>query len=200
MGMPITEVTHEDFQKILTAYLVDRPPLESGQRLIESFNSLLKWATEKEFRPGPYANFKLPKRKPRVTDPLKMENLQAIVSASDRLQGSDITSAIAIRALAQLGLGVKEAEHFSLGKVDFTRWEYVLEDTRGRLRLTPIPMNMRALLAKARHLQPNGDAHGSDGSAWIAGPLLRAFVRQAGLEVGIQGLTSIQLTDACRYG
>jgi hypothetical protein len=200
LGLPIRKVTDEDFQPVLSDYLAGRPSKETGLRLISDFNALMRWATQNDFRSAPHHPFKVPAPTPRKIIPFSMDFLETILSVADDMYRNDNTVAIAIRALALLGLGVNDAANFSLDRVDFKNWEYTQDDAAGRLRVIPIPINMRAQLGKARHLQSNGGTHKPKGPAWISCHSIRVIVHRIGLKCGLPDLTPVQITHTCVFG
>ena len=200
LGMPADEATHKDFERVLANYRENRPLTETGFRLVSDYNTLMRWASENGYRPKPYKPFPLPKATSKKDELLTPESMEAIITASDELFGDDIAIGIAIRALAWLALGVGEAANFSLEKIDYTRWEYIQADGVGRLRFIPIPRKMQALIAKARHLKPNGGHHKRENFAWLSDQGIRDIVRRIGEHCGLPGLLPTQIVHTCIFG
>ncbi len=197
---PIAEVTHQDFQPILESYLVGRPLQDTGYRLVCDFNCLMLWATKHGHKSGPHNPFSVPNRGKDLPELLSTEEMNAVITASCRMFHLDISSAISIRAMALLGLGVTDTCAFTLEKVDFNRWEYIHADTRGRLRIIPIPHEMRPLLAKARQIRPSEEGKGDNTFSAQSNQTLRNLVKRIGVEIGLPNLLPIQLTRTCIHG
>lgn len=197
---PITEVGHDDFRPILTSYLVGRPERDTGYRLVSDFNALMLWATKKGHRSGPHSPFPLPGIQSELLELLSTQEMRAVIEASDRLFDSDLSTSISIRAMAMLGLGVSDTSAFTLDKVDFRRWDYAHEDGQGRLRIIPIPLGMRALLAKAHHHRPAEERRSSNTFCAFSDQTLRNLVKRIGEQIGLPSLVPIQIIRTCLHG
>lgn len=196
----ITEVTHDDFRPVLANYLVGRPVKDTGYRLVSDFNALMLWAIRHGYRAGPHIPFPLPPIQAELLELLSTQEMGAVIEASDKLFGSDISTAISVRAMAWLGLGVTDTSAFSLDKVDFKRWEYVHDDPQGRLRIIPIPHVMRSLLAKAHHHRPVAERRSDNTFHALSDQTLRNQVKRIGEDIGLPNLLPVQLVRTCLHG
>jgi hypothetical protein len=124
----------------------------------------------------------------------------AVIATSDKLFRQDISITISIRAMAQLGLGVTDTSTFSLDKVDFKRWEYIHSDNQGRLRIIPIPLMMRTLLAKANDHRPANKCRDANTFKALSDQTLRNLVKRIGQEIGMSNLVPVQLIRTCLHG
>lgn len=157
LGRLIEEIDHSDFTDLLARYRQGRPERDTGRRLIQEFNRLVSWARKNGYRNAPFNNFRCPPKKPLSDNLLSQEELAQVVKAIDSEYIGNLPIRLVLRSISSLGLGVKEALRFSLNRVDFDRWEYIQDDVSGRLRLIPIPKDMRVLVARARQIRtPDG--------------------------------------------
>lgn len=200
LGQCAWDITHDDFKPILAQYREGRPSTETGYRLIAEYNAVLRWAADHGYHPLPFKPFPLPTGASKKDELLSVEAMEAIVDAADSIYGDDITVSIAIRALAWLALGVSETANFSLSSIDYKRWEYIQKDRAGRLRYIPIPKEMQALIARARHLKPNGGSHKRKSFKWLSDQGIRDIVRRVGEHCGLPGLLPCQIVHTCIFG
>jgi hypothetical protein len=131
---------------------------------------------------------------------LSREQLLDIVRIIDHDFQVQFKERLVLRGLACLGLGVNEAACFSLNRVDFRRWEYIQDDQAGRLRLIPIPMDMRVLLAKARQEAMSNVQFKLDGRRIFTAQELGKMVADIGKRQNISGLTPILLSRSFTFG
>jgi len=84
--------------------------------------------------------------------------------------------------------------------VNFKGWEYVQDDKSGRLRMIPIPSDMKILLCKARQMAESNVAFMVDGRRLIKAPALINLVAEIGQNIDVQGLTPILLSRSFTFG
>lgn len=199
LGRPIEEITHDDFREILARYRQGRKDEDTGLRLIYQFNRLIHWAVKKEIRKRPFISFKVPPGKPLTDRLLSTTEMARVIRVIDELHAEDLPIRLALRALASLGLGLQQAMRFSLARVDFECWEYIQDDKKGRLRLIPIPKDMRALVAKARQFSTPEGKSKLDGTLIAQNWKINEAVKIIGERCNRPDLTAQILTRSFLY-
>lgn len=193
LALTADEVTPEVFERVLQYYRTTHRPKDTGLNLVVECNSLMNWAMKAGHRSAPFSPLRYPQRMRLDAQCLTPAERAQVIATSDRIYPGDLVVAIAIRALAWLGLPVTAAANFSLKQINFQTWEYEMGGDRNRYRCIPIPTPMRALIAKARHVAPNGGSHPRERWVWLSDQTLRNYVRRVGREVGRPQLTPIHL-------
>jgi len=178
LGKAVNDISHEDFQSVLSRYVADRPNRRSGWRFVEELNALMRWAVRAGCRTAPWVPYTYPKKEAVEGDLLEPADVEQVLQAVDTLYPNDLRVQIAIRALVLLGLGVQESTEFSFDRVDFPRHEYHQTDQRARYRIIPISPAMQALISKAWQQKVEASGRGAQPDLWITGWELSAVVQR----------------------
>jgi len=200
LGCYIEEVEYSHFEAGIARYREGRPERDTGYRLINDLNNLIHWAVKNGYRQNTFVSYKKPKQKCLDEGCLSREKLAQAVEAIDCLPQCRLEDRLVLRGLASLGLRVDEAVCFSLERVNFKGWEYVQDDKSGRLRMIPIPSDMKILLCKARQMAESNVAFMVDGRRLIKAPALINLVAEIGQNIDVQGLTPILLSRSFTFG
>lgn len=197
LGRLIEEFDRSDAELVLARYAEDRAPHETGHRLIQDINGLMKWAREKGYRSSQFQPIRRPR--PRTLDSrmLGAVDLDRMLLHLDQVYQSDFRLRVTIRAMAILGLESSQAIQFSMKHLDHETWEYRVHDSRGRFRCIPVPSTMRPFMNHMRRLEST-----SGGEAWprLTGADLRKAVQRLGSECGFAELTPALLAHIGKYG
>lgn len=188
LGKAIEDVSHEDIERVLDRFTDESPTERNGSRLVLDINCLMKWAMIHGLRIKPWEPVKRPVSVLTFPVLLSRQDTDKLIEAVDTIHVNDLKLRIAVRALALLGLGVKETTQFSIAQVDFTRKEYHQSDYRGRYRIIPIPSSMLDLLEIEKQNIEIAESGKASSNTWILYTDLKANVQSLGDHCGMENL------------